>query len=190
MADNLKLEVGKTYRTRGGQKVCIDRVIPHVRLPFPFWGALTTKNGDTFPNPSFKVNGRYSGDEDISPYDLMEEWSEKIQLKVGGVYQTRDGQQVIITHLKTASPTYDTNGSVYAGNISDGGTWDWDEDGVFSGPASEREHREKEEGYTIVKMISEFGVCNTAQGYKQPKVIYKKARDEYPYGGWERIMVS
>ena len=136
----MKLEVGKSYRSREGKKVTITTFTKGDLWPFH----EERKEGCT-PR-SFRGDGTYG----INPgqdahYDLVALWEDKVlKLEIGKRYRSRAGE---IFKIKA----HHVDGTYIGMSIADiNRSWAYHEDGVFWMNAPENEH-------TLVEEVTEDG---------------------------------
>ncbi len=105
MSDELKLQVGKSYRTRAGRKATVTKHVAQYDLYEGTTGNVPCRwqfDGSVY-NP---IPVEHDGS-----YDLVAEWEEKpeqapspveqtdgLKLQVGKSYRTRDGRKVKVEH--------------------------------------------------------------------------------------------
>ena len=91
----LKFEVGKAYRTRGGRKVTLTKVMQ---------GDLMGQAGTGACVDHWHADGRYTHLCEIHSNDLVAEWvepaPEPIHFEVGKSYRTRDGRKAVIDDVR------------------------------------------------------------------------------------------
>lgn len=91
----LKFEAGKAYRTRGGRKVTLTKVMQ---------GDLMGQTGTGACGEYWHPDGRYTHLCEIHSEDLVAEWVEPapqhLKIEAGKAYRTRDGRKAVIDDVR------------------------------------------------------------------------------------------
>lgn len=171
--------VGQVYRQRSGETTTI-------RFPReehdPEWIAAYISNGQWVTTTGHTT---IKGKEEHA-HDLMELISDvPLSVEVGKFYKTRSGN---IVHIDRERPNHGySHGQpiVFHGHYvaTPLVNYDWDKDGAFS-PCSH------ENSSALVEEVADSSDIMGIIDYRPPRVIYKKEREEYPFGGWKRVMVG
>lgn len=126
----MKLELGKTYRTRGGDVYKIDYVNTTPGATWPFKSHGNTANR---PHIGWAEDGRFIGPGQDNEDDLIEEvtMSTGLTLEPGKYYRTRDGRKAYVAGI---SP-FESTASDYrlCGYVEDGVSCEgWTVDGCIT----------------------------------------------------------
>lgn len=131
----MKIEIGKTYKTRNGGRVTVEATDPKrgIASIYPFSGRLlmtclglphVAEDGLRSWTPSGRELSWVDGEN-----DLVEEVPAALKLEVGNLYRTRDGNVVRVVRFDD-NPHYPVEGIL---KRTPGGTFSyrWTEDGRF-----------------------------------------------------------
>lgn len=77
----MKIEAGKFYKTRNGDKACVVGIIPdELGLSYPVMGYGIRKNGGGY-SATWTLEGMHSVTQGPDEFDLVEEWKEPASIE-------------------------------------------------------------------------------------------------------------
>lgn len=89
----MKLEVGKAYKTRSGQRVDVTSIDTDSKYPVNAF--VVSLDGRIRTFISMTEDGRWYTDVS-SDYDIVSEWYDNVEIEVGKYYRTKNGNKARI----------------------------------------------------------------------------------------------
>lgn len=109
--NKIKLEVGKTYLTRDGDKVIIDRLVANAM--YPIKGIVKGYDGGGDWNVDYKSDGLFIGDLNEHSFDIVSEFVESKQ-EQGSNTMNQEQQKPLFEVGKTYKDGYDRDVKILA----------------------------------------------------------------------------